>query len=171
MNPTSQRDNFEQNAYRDDFYKKGIMIPTILNKIARKSTRERIAVKYLREGNKIINKVGKDIKSFETYLKELTSEKINRIEKAINDIKSREKNLPENKMYFAHIVINDGNGVLKKLKEIKKFYSDYDITVKLKFEPQAKDVYLKTINTLKKSLKNDPEKLEKSIRSFHDKLL
>mgnify|MGYP001605289165 CR=1 FL=1 len=173
--PTSQRDDFEQSAARDGFYRDAKVIANELNNIARDSSGIRRAEEYVKRGVETISIIKEDIKKREPSLKDLSVQKIATIVNVINNIENRKKNIPEvdkKTRLLANNVIKQAKKLLKEVKKVEKTEKEeFNIVKKLKLDKQAGQVYFTTIRTLKDFFINKPEELEKIIKALHKNLL
>jgi len=172
--PTSQRDDFEQNAARNKFYQEGSQIASELNRIARASSGERRALHYIDIGRTVISETRSALKSQGFYLKDLSAEKVAQIYNVINNIEKRKENIPEKdrkNRTLADRIIKEGKSLLKKFEGNKKLSEKYDITKKVHLNSQAKDVYSIAIRTLKDFFVDNHQGLERIIKLFHKNLI
>lgn len=172
--PTSQRDDFEQSIERDTFYKDANVIANEVIKLARTSSNIRRAKEVVDEGAKVVSTIGKEVDKKEPSLRDLSVEKITLLSNTISKIQSREKNIPpddKSTRILAKRVVKKAWKLLGQISEIEKQEKkQYSIINALRFNNQAKRVYLTTIRTLKDVLVDQPEELEVIIKEIHKNL-
>lgn len=174
MIPTSQRDDFEQNTARDQFYKDGQVISNELNSLARDSSGIRRAEEYVRKGVDVISDIKEDVKKREPSLKDLGTQKIAKLVNVIDNIEKRKKNIPstdKKTKLLAENVVKQAKKLLKEVKEVEKTEKEeFNIAKKLRLDKQAEQVYSTVIRTLKDIFVDKPEELEKIIKTLHQNL-
>jgi len=175
MIPTSQRDDFEQNVARDQFYNNGQVIANELNRLARDSSGIRRAEEYVKRGVEVISEIKSDVDNKESSLKDLGAQKIAKLVNVIDNIEKRKKNIPKtdiNTKRLAKRVVKQAKKLLKKVEEVGKTEKDeYNIIKKLKLDKQAEQLYTTIIRTLKDYFVDKPEALENIIKIIHKNLI
>lgn len=171
ITPTSQRDDFEHNTARDQFYKDVRVISNELNSIARTSSDQRRAKEYVENGFQTVSRIEKDVKQKESYLQDLSTEKISELVSVVKNINKRKKNIPpkdKQTITLANNVVRKANKLLGEFENIKdEEIQGYNIIKKLNLGKQARDVYMIIIRTLKDSLVDKPDVLESIIKKIH----
>lgn len=172
--PTSQRDDFEQSAERDNFYKDAEVISNQLIVLAHDSSDIRRAKEYVDKGVEVITSVNADLKKKDPSLKDLGVQKIAKLVNVIDNIEKRKKNIPiddRKTKNLAEQVVREAKKLLKEVEDVgKPDKAEFDIVKKLKLEPQAEQVYLTVVRTLKDYLVEKPEDLERVLKAFHQNL-
>lgn len=175
MIPTSQRDDFEQNTARDQFYKDGQVISNELNSLARDSSGIRRAEEYVKKGADVISDIKEDVKKREPSLKDLGTQKIAKLVNVIDNIEKRKKNIPstdKKTKLLADNVVKQAKKLLKEVEEVEKTEKEeFNIAKKLKLDKQAEQVYSTVIRTLKDIFVDKPEELERTIKALHQNLI
>jgi hypothetical protein len=126
------------------------------------------------KGAKVVSTIGKEVDKKEPSLRDLSVEKITLLSNTISKIQSREKNIPpddKSTRIIAKRVVKKARKLLGQIREIEKQEKkQYSIINALRFNNQAKRVYLTTIRTLKDVLVDQPEELEVIIKEIHKNL-
>lgn len=171
--PTSQRDNFEQNSARDQFYIDAQVIADDLNRIARDSSNIRRAKEHIEMGCEIIKTIRKAIAKKEYYIRDLSVEKIAQLVNVIDNIEKRQDNIPDDDPETKKVaakVVKEANKILNDFKSRDKIGKEYDIVKQLNFDSQATLVYKIAIRTLKDFLIDKAKDLENIVRVFQKNL-
>ena len=173
--PTSQRDDFEQSATRDRFYKDAEVIANQLNVLAHESSDIRRAKDYVTQGVETISSIDKDIKSKEPSLKDLGVQKIAKLVNVISNIEKRKKNIPKKDkktQLLAERVVKEAKKLLKEVEEVgKPEKEEFDIVKKLKLDIQAGQIYSVAVRTFKDYFVDNPDELESLLKAFHQNLV
>jgi len=171
--PTSQRDNFEQNAARDKFYDNAQVIANELNRLARESSGIRRAREHIEMGYLITENIKTAIAKKEYYIRDLSVEKIAQLVNVIDNIEKREDDIPDDDKQTKNAaakIIREANKILDDFKSRGKIGKEYDIVKQLNLNSQAALVYKTAIRTLKDFLIDKAKDLENIVRTFQKNL-
>lgn len=167
--PSSERDNFEQNAARERLYAQGAQISQTLNRIAGKSSDQRRAKEFIVQAEQITRDVEADVEAGRIP-KEVRFDKMFHVRKAIEEVRKRLHNAPESFEERGKKVIKKGNQLTKQLEGTgpgEPAAGVYDIKQSLKLGAEAARVYEIIVACLKDEFSDEPELYERLIRRIH----
>lgn len=170
--PTSQRDDFEHNDARDEFYKQAVIISKELNKFARESSDLRKTKEKVESGFLLVKDVENDVRKGASYLVELEPQKVAQIVNTVNEIKKRKKILKETSRDTrtkAKQIVSKGENILTRLKKSRKTTKKSTFFDHIR-NYNGEDVYRIIIQILKSEFQNEGERLELIIKKIHAKL-
>jgi molecular chaperone HtpG len=168
ITPTAQRDSFKPSKMSTTFVDQAkLTLPKRLNDIARYSSDKRRAIDFLMMGKQTIESIEKDIENKESYLKDVSTEKIVEVFNAVAEIEFREDNLQGKNKSLAKNVITKGNTVVEKLKQITPTEEYVD---GLKNDMRPEELYKIFIETLKEYFRRNPKIVEDIIKRLRQKL-